>query len=95
MLFIAYCIDKPDHVDVRLNARPDHVAFLKAKGDALKLAGPTTDANGETPNGSLIIFEDESLQAAETWIAGDPYAAADLFDSVTVKPWKHAVGEGV
>jgi uncharacterized protein YciI len=95
MLFIAHCTDKPDHVEVRMKARPDHVAFLQAKGDALKLAGPTTAADGETPNGSLILFEDEDLDTAKAWVAGDPYAAVDLFESVIVKPWKHAIGGGL
>ncbi len=88
MLFIAYCVDKEDHVDVRMATRPAHLDFMAAKGEALKLAGPTTGPDGETPNGSLIIFEDSSLEAAKEWIAGDPYAAADLFASVDVKPWK-------
>lgn len=95
MLFIAHCTDKPDHLQVRLDARPDHLDFLRNKGDALKIAGPTMTADGEKPNGSLIIFEDRDLEAAKTWIASDPYAGADLFESVIVKPWKHAIGDGV
>ena len=95
MLFIAHCTDKPGHLKVRLDTRQDHLAFLKAKGDALKLAGPTTEADEETPNGSLLIFEDSDLAAAKAWAAGDPYGTAGLFDSVIVKPWKHAIGDGL
>jgi len=95
MLFIAYCIDKADHLHIRMETRPAHVDFLKAKGDALKLAGPSLADDGETPNGSLLIFEDNSLEAAQNWVAGDPYAAAGLFVSVDVKPWKHALGTGL
>lgn len=95
MLFIAYCVDKEDHLQVRMDTRPAHVDFLKAKGDTLKLAGPTTAENGETPNGSMLIFEDTSLDAAKEWVAQDPYAAAGLFSSVDVKPWKHALGAGL
>ncbi|MCF8466253.1 MAG: YciI family protein [Sneathiella sp.] len=95
MLFIAHCTDKPGHLQVRLDTRPDHLAFLKAKGSALKLGGPTTDADGETPTGSILIFEDSDLVAAKAWIAGDPYAAAGLFDSVIVQPWKHVIGDGL
>jgi uncharacterized protein YciI len=29
MLFALICTDKPDHLQVRLDNRPDHVAFLK------------------------------------------------------------------
>ncbi|WP_373085998.1 YciI family protein [Sneathiella sp.] len=95
MLFIAFCTDKLDHLQVRLNNRPDHLAFLKAKGNAIKIAGPTTDSDGKTPNGSLLIFEDEDLEAAEAWIANDPYGQAGLFESVVVKPWRHAIGDGL
>ncbi len=95
MLFIAYCVDKKDHLQVRMDTRPAHLDFLKAKGDALKLGGPTTAADGETPNGSLLIFEDISLQAAKDWVGTDPYANAGLFESVDVKPWKKAIGDGV
>ena len=95
MLFIAHCTDKAGHLQVRLDTRPDHVTFLKAKGEALKIAGPTLESDGETPNGSLLIFEDADLDAAKAWVSGDPYAAAGLFDSVIVKPWKHAIGGGL
>jgi len=95
MLFIAHCLDKEDHLTVRLDNRPDHLEFLKAKGDALKLAGPTTLEDGETPNGSLIIFEDASLESAKAWIAKDPYGAAGLFQRVEVQIWKHAIGNGL
>lgn len=95
MLFIAHCVDKEGHLQVRMDTRPDHVAFLQAKGNALKIAGPTTLDDGETPNGSLIIFEDDSLEAAKAWIAQDPYAAAGLFSRVEVQPWKHALGKGL
>lgn len=95
MLFIAHCHDKDGHLKVRLDTRPEHLDFLNAKGSDLKLAGPTLAEDGETPNGSLIIFEAASLEDAKSWIAKDPYAAAGLFSSVEVQPWKHAIGDGV
>ncbi|WP_415234911.1 YciI family protein [Sneathiella sp.] len=95
MLFIAHCVDKEGHLNVRMDTRPDHLAFLNGKGDALKVAGPTLAEDGETPNGSLIIFEEASLEAAKAWIAQDPYAAAGLFSRVEVQPWKHALGGGI
>lgn len=95
MLFIAHCTDKTDHLQVRLDTRPDHLEFLKAKGDALKVAGPTLGPDGETPNGSLLIFEDTDLDTANAWVAQDPYAAAGLFENVIVQPWKHVIGGGL
>lgn len=95
MLFIAHCVDKEDHLQVRLDARPDHIEYLNAKGDALKVAGPTLAQDNETPNGSVLIFEDESLDAAQAWIAKDPYAGAGLFARVEVQPWKKVFGVGL
>ncbi|GLQ05038.1 YciI family protein [Sneathiella chinensis] len=95
MLFVAYCVDKENHLEVRMETRPDHLEFMKIKGDAVKLGGPALADDGETPIGSMIIFEDTDLAAARAWIAEDPYAKAGLFQSVTVTPWKHVVGEGL
>jgi uncharacterized protein YciI len=41
----------------------------------------------------LVIIECESQAAAEAFAAGDPYAKAGLFSSVSVKPWRLAIGQ--
>jgi len=38
-------------------------------------------------NGSLVVIEAASLQAAKEIAAGDPYAKAGLFASVEIRPW--------
>ncbi len=95
MLFAIFCTDKPDHGQVRLDNRPAHVDFLKATGDAIKFAGPTTTEDGEAMTGSLIVVEAESLDAAKIWASNDPYAKAGLFESVEIRPWRHVIGSGV
>jgi uncharacterized protein YciI len=87
MLFALICTDKPGSLEVRKANRPDHVAFLKSLGDTLVLAGPFTEPDGETPNGSLIVLEAASKAAVESIAAGDPYAKAGLFASVEIRPW--------
>lgn len=86
MLFALLCNDKPDHLQVRLDARPAHVEFLNGLGASLKFAGPFLGRDGK-PNGSLVVIEAEDLTSAEKIAAADPYAAAGLFDSVTIRPW--------
>jgi hypothetical protein len=87
MLFALICTDKPDGLELRLKVRPDHLAFLESLGDALKGAGPFTDAGGN-PTGSLIIVAADSLAAAQAIAARDPYAKAGLFAAVDIRPWK-------
>jgi uncharacterized protein YciI len=88
MLFAFVCKDKPGHLQVRLDARPDHVAFLKDLNEAgtLKFAGPFLDEEGK-PNGSLVVVEAAGKAEAASIAARDPYAAAGLFESVEIRPW--------
>ena len=87
MLFALICTDKPDSLTVRKANRPDHVAYLENLADILVLAGPFMTDDGETMNGSLIVIEATSLDAARTIAAGDPFAKAGLFASVEIRPW--------
>ena len=88
MLFAFTGRDKPGHLQTRLDARPDHVAYLNdlnARG-ILKFAGPFLDSE-EKPNGSLVVIEAADLAAAEAILAQDPYARADLFASTETRAW--------
>ncbi len=86
MLFALICTDKPGHLQTRLDARPDHVAFLQGLGDALKAAGPFLGDDGR-PTGSLVIISAEDKAAAAAIAGQDPYAKVGLFSSVEIKPW--------
>lgn len=86
MLYALICTDKPDHLQVRLDNRPDHVAYLQGLGDALKGAGPFLGEDGK-PTGSLVLIEADDKSAIEAIAANDPYAKAGLFASVDIRPW--------
>jgi uncharacterized protein YciI len=88
MLFAFVCKDKPSHLQVRMDTRPAHVEHLNklnAEG-TLKMAGPFLDADGK-PNGSLVIVNADTLEAAKAIADADPYAKAGLFESVEIKPF--------
>ncbi len=87
MLYALICTDKPDSLAIRLANRPDHVAYLENLADILVFAGPFMADDGETMNGSLIVIEATSLEAARTIAAGDPFAKAGLFAKVEIRPW--------
>lgn len=81
--------DKPGALEIRKANRDAHVAYLKAT-DAVEMAGPFLDENGDMC-GSLIILEMDMDQARE-WAANDPYKKADLFDSVELIVWNKVLG---
>ena len=87
MLFAAICTDKPGSLDKRKANRPEHLAYLKSLGEALVLAGPFTEEDGTSMNGSLIVVEAASLDDARRIIEGDPFAKAGIFANVEIRPW--------
>lgn len=87
-LFAFVCADKPGHLQVRMDTRPEHVEHLNALNEKgiLKMAGPFLDGDGK-PNGSLVIVETDTIEEARALADADPYAKAGLFQSVEVKPF--------
>jgi len=88
MIFVILCKDKPGHLQMRMDTRPEHIAYLEklnAEGK-LKFAGPFLD-DEEKPCGSLVAVEAPSLAEAETLAKADPYSLAGLFESSEIRPW--------
>lgn len=92
MYFVIYCVDKPEHGPVRAENRPAHVEYLKAQGDKILVAGPTTSEDGEAMTGSVIIIDFANIAEAEVFAEKDPYNKAGLFENVAIKPWKKVIG---
>jgi uncharacterized protein YciI len=88
MLYVIKCVDKPDHLQVRLDNRPAHVDYLKSYGDKLFAAGPTLSEDDDSMNGSVVILDLDSRAEAEDFCENDPYAKAGLFQSVVISKWK-------
>lgn len=85
--------DVPDSLSRRKTARADHLARMQPLVEAgrVLLAGPhpaidSTDPGEAGFTGSLLVIEFESLEAAREWADADPYVAAGVYQSVTVKP---------
>jgi uncharacterized protein YciI len=90
MLYAIICLDKPCALDIRKANREAHLAHIKGSNGAIVQAGPFLDANGDMC-GSLLIYDGDEA-GARAWAAADPYAAAGLFESVAIRPWKKVVG---
>ncbi len=95
MLYAIIAEDVPDSLEKRLANRPAHIERLNILKDAgrLVLAGPHPAIDSEDPgsagfSGSLIVAEFPSLQEAQVWADQDPYIKADVYENVTIKPFK-------
>jgi len=92
MLFIATCLDKPQTLERRPANRSAHLAYLERLGSKVRIGGAMLADDLKTPVGSALIFEAASKAEVERILAEDRYAQAGLFESVTVTPWRQAVG---
>ncbi|ASK33787.1 YciI family protein [Alloalcanivorax mobilis] len=95
MLYAIISEDVPNSLPLRQSARPAHLRRLEALRDQgrLILAGPLPAVDSEQPGdagftGSLVVAEFPSLEQARQWAGEDPYQAAGVYASVTVKPFK-------
>lgn len=98
MLYAIMASDKPDTLQKRLQARPDHLARLQAlmAEGRLFVAGAHPAIDCEDPGelgftGSLVVAEFPSLEDAQAWASKDPYVAAGVYGDIVIKPFRKAL----
>ena len=82
MLFVIHALDKKNSLQLRMNIREHHLAYLT--NSPLVFAGPLLDEQGEMC-GSLIVLDMEDISEVENFAKNDPYALAGLFKSVEIR----------
>jgi uncharacterized protein len=92
MLFALVALDRPNSVERRMAIRPEHLKHLEALGDSLVLAGPFLN-DKEEGVGSIVVIEAASMDAAREMFNRDPFVRENLFDQVTIKPWRLGINK--
>ncbi len=93
-LFIVNARDKADALPLRMANRPDHLAWAAGFADKIRMAGPVFADDGETFAGSVFVMDMDTLQDVRDWAAEDPYAKAGVFETVEIRPFTWAIGDG-
>lgn len=95
MYYVIFAQDKPDTLQQRLAVREQHLARLRIlqAENRLLVAGPNPAIDNDDPGnagftGSTVIAQFDSLELAKQWAEEDPYITANVYDNVTVKPFK-------
>jgi hypothetical protein len=87
-LYVIHAIDKPEHLQMRLDNYPRHRAYLAAAeslGVRIAASGPMVTEDGSTMIGSLFVVEAESVEAVRAFNAGDPFGKAGLWRKVDIQ----------
>lgn len=90
-LIIAHDYKDSEAIDRRLAARPLHLQRMrdeKEKGIFLFAGAKLSEAGNMI--GSVIVAELPSMEAAHTWVAGDPYKTQNVWESVEITPFRIA-----
>lgn len=91
-MFMVVCKDKPGHLQTRLDNRAAHLEYAKSVGAKMIIGGPMLSDDGQTMIGSMLVLDVDDRAELESFLAGDPYAKAGLFESVTVTRYKKVLG---
>ena len=90
MRFAIMTKDKDGALQIRLDTRDAHLAYIRDTG-VVEMAGPFISAEGAM-HGSLIVLDVTDRAAAEAWAENDPYNKAGLFSKVRIEEWKKVIG---
>lgn len=84
MIYVLRLLDKPGSAALRQRVRPEHKAYLGAVAERIAFAGPLTQDDGVTMIGSLLAIDFASREAAQAWLADEPFTRAGLYASAEI-----------
>lgn len=80
--------DKPEHGALRQAHRPTHLAWLEEQRARLLACGAKMSDDGQAPQGSFYIVDVDSREAAERFIAADPFTQVGLPQRTVITRWR-------
>jgi uncharacterized protein len=84
VIYIFRLLDKPDAAALRARVRPEHKVYLAQVAERIAFAGPLTHDDGVTMIGSLLAIDFPSRDAAQAWLAAEPFTCAGLYASTEI-----------
>lgn len=87
MLFAIHAVDRADALPTRLANYDAHKAFLSDTsrfGVKIVMSGPLVSDDGATMIGSLFLIEAPGRTEVEAFNRADPFAAAGIWEKVTI-----------
>jgi uncharacterized protein YciI len=91
MLYVWIGFLKPGAESIPPSLQESGTDFLSQPLIKIRAAGPLRDASGKRA-AMMMIFEDESREAAESFVKDSPYLKADLYDDHRLFEYGNEVG---
>jgi uncharacterized protein YciI len=84
LIYVLRLLDKPAASALRDAVRPAHKAYLGQVAERIAFAGPLVADDGVAMIGSLLAIDFASREAAQAWLADEPFTRAGLYAGVEV-----------
>ncbi len=88
-LFAIVAIDRKGSDNLRQEHRDGHLAHFRGHAEDIRVAGPLSGS----ASGSLVIYKCEAEEEARTFIEGDPFHTAGVWERIEIFAFK--AGSGV
>lgn len=85
MLFVVFCLDRPDAAEARAENVEAHKRYLDGKPIKVLLSGPLTSDDGQAIVGSFFMVDAASRAEVQRWQDGDPLYRAGIWASIEVR----------
>jgi uncharacterized protein YciI len=91
MNYVIHCLDHHGAVQKRLAHYQAHKAYLASASMKTVISGPLLADDEETMVGSCFVVEAGSLAEVEAFNRNDPFAKANLWQTVSIRPFNKRV----
>ncbi len=91
--YLVECTIDPDKLDLLSTLRAAHYEFLIAHRGDIVFGGPARADPDGAPQTMVIVVEAASAEAAQAFIAAEPYNCNGGFADVTVRLWNQVLPE--
>ncbi|MDB5658186.1 MAG: YciI family protein [Cypionkella sp.] len=91
MHYVIHCLDHAGAVQKRLDNYEAHKAYLASARMKAVISGPLLADDEETMIGSCFIVEAASLAEVEAFNRADPFFMADLWATISIRPFNKRV----
>src|SRR3954453_2077327 len=92
MEFFCYHRDRPGSAALRDELLEEHWSYMDRYAAVMIARGPTFADDGETPTGSLHIFDLPDAAAARAFAFDEPNYQAGVYRDVLLRRWRNTLG---
>lgn len=94
MPYLIETFDKPGAQALRQANRDEHLAFLADEARLLLACGAKLSEDDGQATGGFYIVDLDTREAAQDFIARDPFSRVNLFSEVRITRWRKAYLNG-